>query len=696
MILAVSMGLLLSCVMAPPSTKNQGGSEANGSQAPSSLPKGFSPPFDKHEPRAGGGCASQPLPGWVTNEPSVGESTRSREAAEASARERVIKNMEVQLSSELKALERETTGGKFTYSVESLIVEKVDLSIAGLEIRHVLTDACRGKYYALAILDVSKAVNAWTHDLREVESAVMELQQQVKASREQGHVFQQIVALFRLIQKEEVGEKFEKRLVYLTKKPLPGDLRSGNVMHALHEYESALDSVSLQLYDGNRQKAQYGRPLQQPLVVEVMAALPQGKVPIAGFPVQFAFQTGSGAIDPAQPTNAQGLAKAIVTRVEPAQSSVTVMASVAWTRMPFDLDTRIQADLKQRLSPIAFTVRPPWGCQTDDPFEDGLFKVACQLVAGVDESLGRETVVKEFIWTKSRKRIELSRQMEHYMAKGLALTGVLQMVQQDSQEHIPANVRAIVSGEFGFDAQKGLWIDARLVRKATGHIEAVLPHKHYIPRSAVPRDALEMMGESSRDQPVTPIPVPGSSQPFADWVEQFWNTENPEAGFRTELHPGKSAYPVGENAMFRFTTTQDCYLTLVNIGTSGKWTLLLPNPYQPHTRNTLVRAGTQGRMFPSPEDGFEFTVGPPLGSERIKAICTTKPIAIITGINLDQTFFSLSVDTPKWRDLQVTKAASSDQTFDWSSAKAGIDTIAAGQHEPAGKTMLRSRGLVIR
>jgi len=129
------------------------------------------------------------------------------------------------------------------------------------------------------------------------------------------------------------------------------------------------------------------------------------------------------------------------------------MASVAWDRMPFDLDKGIEADLKQRLSTIPFTVRPPWGCQTDDPFEDGLFKVACQLVAGVDEALGWETVVNEFIWAKSRKRIGLSRQMEHDMAKGLALTGVLQVVQQDhnSQEPIPANVRAIVSGEFGFD-----------------------------------------------------------------------------------------------------------------------------------------------------------------------------------------------------------------------------------------------------
>ena len=140
-------------------------------------------------------------------------------------------------------------------------------------------------------------------------------------------MFQQIVALFRLIQEEEVGETIEKRLVYLTKNPLPGALRSGRVTHALHEYESVLDSISLLLHDGNGQQAQYGHPLQQPLVVEVMADLPQGKVPMAGFPVRFAFEAGAGEIDPSQPTNAQGLAKATVTRVEPAQSSVTIMAS---------------------------------------------------------------------------------------------------------------------------------------------------------------------------------------------------------------------------------------------------------------------------------------------------------------------------------------------------------------------------------
>jgi len=83
-------------------------------------------------------------------------------------------------------------------------------------------------------------------------------------------------------------------------------------------------------------------------------------------------------------------------------------------------------------------------------------------------------------------------------------------------------------------------------------------------------------------------------------------------------------YRVGEKVVFSVETTRDCYLTLLNIGTSGQVKVLLPNQFQ---RGNLLRAGVSQRV---PESGssFEFTLSGPPGTEGVMAICALDSIPI--------------------------------------------------------------------
>ncbi len=82
-----------------------------------------------------------------------------------------------------------------------------------------------------------------------------------------------------------------------------------------------------------------------------------------------------------------------------------------------------------------------------------------------------------------------------------------------------------------------------------------------------------------------------------------------------DLQPTKgegSGYRVGENIAVRVTTRTDGYITLLALDPNGTGNVLV--------QNAFVRAGTT--VFPRPEDGVNYTVVPPLGTERIRAIFT--------------------------------------------------------------------------
>lgn len=108
-------------------------------------------------------------------------------------------------------------------------------------------------------------------------------------------------------------------------------------------------------------------------------------------------------------------------------------------------------------------------------------------------------------------------------------------------------------------------------------------------------------------RPLAQVPVPVSDLAVTAWVNQSDNTYKP-----------------GEVLELSVKSNKDAFLTVLDIGTSGKVHIVYPNEFQKDNR---VRGG-QVVKIPSGGDNFQFKVSGPGGSEALKVIVTTsnKPL----------------------------------------------------------------------
>ena len=120
--------------------------------------------------------------------------------------------------------------------------------------------------------------------------------------------------------------------------------------------------------------------------------------------------------------------------------------------------------------------------------------------------------------------------------------------------------------------------------------------------------------------------------------------------FDVKLWTDKSSYNLNDPICFSFSSEKDCYLVLVNIGSSGDITQIFPNRF--HSDN-FVRAGVTHRI-PDGAYGFEFLVEGPSGNERVYAVAGTRPIHIFDDDFNKQAFTSLT--RGRTRDIKVYKA----------------------------------------
>lgn len=93
----------------------------------------------------------------------------------------------------------------------------------------------------------------------------------------------------------------------------------------------------------------------------------------------------------------------------------------------------------------------------------------------------------------------------------------------------------------------------------------------------------------------------------------------------TLLDRQDATYAVGETVRLAIKSNEDAYVTVFNVGASGKVTQLFPNAYQTDNR---VKAG-EAVEIPSAASGAQIRVTGPVGGELIKVIATSKPVTII-------------------------------------------------------------------
>jgi TolB-like protein len=120
---------------------------------------------------------------------------------------------------------------------------------------------------------------------------------------------------------------------------------------------------------------------------------------------------------------------------------------------------------------------------------------------------------------------------------------------------------------------------------------------------------------------------------------------------KVELWSDKPVYKTGEIMTLHFKTNRDCYVTLVDVGTSGKVHILYPNRF---SGGSKVLAG-KVYSIPGRDDGYAITVLGPQGTEVVRAIATLTPIAM-TEIDFSKeggVFKKVDEPTVLTRDLNI-------------------------------------------
>ena len=114
----------------------------------------------------------------------------------------------------------------------------------------------------------------------------------------------------------------------------------------------------------------------------------------------------------------------------------------------------------------------------------------------------------------------------------------------------------------------------------------------------------------------------------------------------------KAVYRVGESVTLSFRCERDCYLSVIDIGTSGGIKVIFPNLWFP---NSFLRAG-ESHVIPQAGYPFKFEVDGPRGIESVKAIFTLDPIDLADGgFSQQQPFRELS-GAGATRDIRVLAA----------------------------------------
>ncbi|MBI1929675.1 caspase family protein [Candidatus Poribacteria bacterium] len=103
--------------------------------------------------------------------------------------------------------------------------------------------------------------------------------------------------------------------------------------------------------------------------------------------------------------------------------------------------------------------------------------------------------------------------------------------------------------------------------------------------------------------------------------------ENPKPDFRLHVTLDKgdlATYNPGETVKISLRPERDCYVYVLDIGSSDKITLLFPSEFEP---DNFLKRGSPGYTLPS-TDAYAIEVSEPPGEERIKVIATTQKLPI--------------------------------------------------------------------
>ncbi|MBI5038556.1 MAG: DUF4384 domain-containing protein [Nitrospirae bacterium] len=167
-------------------------------------------------------------------------------------------------------------------------------------------------------------------------------------------------------------------------------------------------------------------------------------------------------------------------------------------------------------------------------------------------------------------------------------------------------------------------------------------------------------------------------------IEQIFTIENSAAPFNVKVWTDKNRFQIGEPITFYLSADRDCYITLLDQGTSGTLRVLFPNPYQ---RDNFIHAG---KTYPVPglEAGYEIRVDGPPGIERVKVIASLNRSQL--PVEISDRFYELSPrDGDRIRDLILSVKKMPDQQ--WTQGYLELHILAPEETETGHQRKLKPK-----
>jgi hypothetical protein len=179
-----------------------------------------------------------------------------------------------------------------------------------------------------------------------------------------------------------------------------------------------------------------------------------------------------------------------------------------------------------------------------------------------------------------------------------------------------------------------------------------------------------------------------------DWKDIYIlpTNPNPQNNIKITLSAEKQSLKPGDELNLTFTADRECYLTLMDMGTSGKILRLWPNDYS-GTDNRIDP--NSHRKFPGPGDKFKFRIAGPDGVERLIAYATSEKGKILSEQEFQQLKNTGFKEYPgSAKDLAIHFQRSSETVgskISWGTAQLNV-CIGSGPPPPAAtQTTVPSR-----
>lgn len=591
--------------------------------------------------------SSQP-PSWVTKRSTAkypasffiigtGVSNTSRDEADNAARMDLTKQVQVTISGLDVNLISETQGSlkkgatpSMKAETSSTVQTTVHMSLEGLMVDRRWFDKNKGLFYSLAVLDRGKAAAALRRQIQ-VESDI------IKSNLTQGNLFKQDHKLGQALRHYLIVHQKRREIIPVLSRydvirgVFDDEINFEASIPSLNSLEDKIQSIASSLkiveVSGNTQVGKSGKALKEELRGKLVYENGGESFPVANFPMKFEFEKGNGELVKEVTTDQNGFVAAKVLKVEPSSDRLNYISlRIDRSKLYAGLSTLPDSQLVANLNEVSalYTITLP---QINDrrtvsrTWESGIKNLINQIINNLDEKKGLRVAVMDFSEIDGNDDLSISKILQEDIQTGLALAKDVNVINYSVQSADAPH--AAIAAQLGADMYltgmyrmetRGLVINARMVDISSSAIRSVA--KILINREALHDSHLKEIKQSNE----TVLSQGNRLTPELE-LEKLINLENNSADFNVDVWTDKKEYRAGENVYFYFKADRDCYVTLFDVGTSGKMKVLFPNAIH---RESFIQANKVYRI-PGQNYGFDISVSGPVGIERIKVIASETP-----------------------------------------------------------------------